>query len=333
MDLPGIDLDLDLPGLEELRRATDLVRTVMPPTPTYTWPLLNARADAEVWVKHENHSPVGAFKLRGATVYMDWLSREQPHLTGVIAATRGNHGQGVALAARRLGWTATIVVPHGNSREKNRAMQGLGAELIEHGDDFQQALEYATELAAQRGLHKVPSFDRLLVVGTGTYALEMFQSAPELDAVFVPVGLGSSICGVAAARAALGLNTKIVGVVAASSPSYALSFSAGKVVPHEAGTKIADGLACRLPVAEALEVILKNVDRFVEVSEDEIRSAMRAVYEDTHNVAEGAAAAAIAAVLKERDAVRGKRVGAVLTGGNVDREVFQEALNAEPATV
>ncbi len=324
---------MNLPGLEELRRATDLVRTVMPPTPTYTWPLLNARAGAEVWVKHENHSPVGAFKLRGATVYMDWLSREQPHLTGVIAATRGNHGQGVAVAARSRGLTATIVVPHGNSREKNRAMQALGAELIEHGEDFQEALEYATELAAQLGLHKVPSFDRLLVVGTGTYALEMFESAPELDTIFVPVGLGSSICGVIAARAALGLKTKIVGVVAVASPAYALSYAAGKVLPHAAGTKIADGLACRVPVAEALEVILKNVDHFVEVSEEEIAGAMRAIYEDTHNVAEGAAAASIAAVLKERNAVRGKRVGAVLTGGNVDREVFQEALNAEPAAV
>ena len=323
---------MDLPALEELRRATALVRTVMPPTPTYTWPLLNARAGAEVWIKHENHSPVGAFKLRGATVYMDSLAREQPHLTGVVAATRGNHGQGVALAARRLGWTAVVIVPHGNSREKNRAMQALGAELIEHGDDFQAANEYATELAATRGLHKVLSFDRKLVIGTGTYALEMFESAPELDTVFVPVGLGSSICGVAAARAALGLKTKIVGVVASASPSYALSFAAGKVIPHEAGTKIADGLACRLPVQEALEVILRNIDRIVEVSEDEIRAAMCAVYEDTHNVAEGAAAASIAAVLKERDAVRGKRVGAVLTGGNVDREVFQQALSGAPAT-
>lgn len=278
---------MDLPGLDELRRATELVRTVMPVTPTYTWPLLNARCGAELWVKHENHSPVGAFKLRGATVYMDWLAREHPELTGVVAATRGNHGQGVALAAKRRGWTATIVVPFGNSREKNRAMQAQGAELIEHGDDFQAANEYATELAAQRGLHKVMSFDRLLVVGTGTYALEMFEAAPELDTVFVPVGLGSSICGVIAARAALGLKTKIVGVVAEASPSYALSFAARKVVPHEAGTKIADGLACRLPVAEALEVILKHVDRLVEVSEDEILLAMRAVYEDTHNVAEG----------------------------------------------
>jgi threonine dehydratase len=319
---------MDLPGLDELHRATELVRTVMPATPTYTWPLLNAHCGAEVWVKHENHSPVGAFKLRGATVYMDWLAREHPELTGVVAATRGNHGQGVALAAKRRGWTATIVVPCGNSREKNRAMQALGAELIEHGDDFQAANEYATELAAERGLHKVLSFDRLLVVGTGTYALEMFEAAPELDTVFVPVGLGSSICGVIAARAALGLKTKIVGVVAEASPSYALSFAARKLVPHEAGTKIADGLACRIPVEQALEVILKHVDRFVEVSEDEIRSAMRAVYEDTHNVAEGAGAASIAAVLKERDCVEGKRVGAVLTGGNVDRELFLEALGA-----
>ena len=323
---------MDLPGLEEIRRATELVRTVMPSTPTYTWPLLNARAGAEVWVKHENHSPVGAFKLRGAMVYMDWLAREQPNLTGVVAATRGNHGQGVALAAKRRGWTSTIVVPHGNSREKNRAMQALGAELIEYGNDFQAANEYATELAAERALHKVLSFGRPLVVGTATYALELFESAPELDTIFVPVGLGSSICGVIAVRNALGLKTKVVGVVATASPSYSLSFAARKVIPHEAATRIADGLACRLPVEEALEVILQHVDHFVEVTDDEIRAAMRAVYEDTHNIAEGAGAAAVAAVLKERDRIAGKRVGAVVTGGNVDREVFLDALNGIPAS-
>jgi threonine dehydratase len=317
---------MDLPTLTELRRATEVVRTVMPPTPTYTWPLLNARAGAELWLKHENHSPVGAFKLRGATVYLDWLAREHPSLTGVVAATRGNHGQGVALAAKRRGWTATIVVPFGNSREKNRAMQALGAELIEHGEDFQAANEYATELAIERGFHKVTSFDRLLVLGTGTYALEMFESAPPLDAIYVPIGLGSSICGVAAAREALGLKTKIIGVVAKDSPSYALSFAAGKVVPHEARTKIADGLACRIPVEEALGVMLQHVERIVEVSEESIAQAMRAIYEDTHNVAEGAAAAAVAAVLAEPGQVRGKRVGAVITGGNVDREIFVGAL-------
>jgi threonine dehydratase len=317
---------MNLPTLTELRRATELVRTVMPPTPTYTWPLLNARSGAELWLKHENHSPVGAFKLRGATIYLDWLARENPSLTGVVAATRGNHGQGVALAAKRKGWTATVVVPFGNSREKNRAMKALGAELIEHGEDFQAANEYATELAAERGAHKIASFDRLLVLGTGTYALEMFESAPVLDTVYVPIGLGSSICGVAAAREALGLKTKIVGVVAKDSPAYALSFTAGKVVSHEARTKLADGLACRIPVEEALGVILQNVERIVEVSEESIANAMRAIYEDTHNVAEGAAAAAVAAVLSEPDRVRGKRVAAVITGGNVDREVFVEAL-------
>lgn len=319
---------MELPGLDELERATELVRTVMPPTPTFSWPLLNERAGVELWVKHENHSPVGAFKLRGATVYIDWLARTYPAMTGVVAATRGNHGQGVALAARQRGWTATIVVPHGNSREKNRAMRALGAELVEHGEDFQAANEYATELAKERGVHKVASFDRLLVVGTGTYALEMFSAAPELDAVYVPVGLGSSICGVAAARAALGLKTKIIGVVAKASPAYALSFASHKVITHEAGTKIADGLACRLPVEEALEVMWKHVDHIAEVSEEEIAAAMRAIYEDTHNVAEGAGAAGIAAVMQERDRIRGRRVGTVLTGGNVDREVFMGALGA-----
>jgi threonine dehydratase len=271
---------------------------------------------------------VGAFKLRGATVYMDWLAREHPELTGVIAATRGNHGQGVALAATRRGWTATIVVPFGNSREKNRAMQALGAELIEHGDDFQSANEYATELASERGLHKVSSFDRLLVLGTGTYALELFETAPQLDTVYVPVGMGSSICGIVAAREALGLKTSIVGVVASAAPSHALSFAAGKVISHAAETRIADGLACRTPVEESLAIMLQYVDRFVEVTDDEIRSAMRAIYEDTHNIAEGAGAAAVAAILQEPDRVAGKRVGAVLTGGNVDRELFLEALGA-----
>jgi len=223
---------MQLPTLDDLHRATEVVRTVMPPTPQYSWPLMNHRAGTEVWVKHENHSPVGAFKLRGATVYMDSLKHSGPSVKGVIAATRGNHGQGVAHAAARLGLTATIVVPHGNSREKNRAMQALGAELIEHGDDFQAALEHATALAETRGLHMIPSFHPLLVHGTGTYALEMFNTTPELDAVYIPIGLGSSICGVVSVRNALGLKTKIVGVVATDAPAYALSFRERKPVSH-----------------------------------------------------------------------------------------------------
>lgn len=318
---------MKIPTLEEIRRAAKLVRTVMQATPTYTWPLLNERAGAEVWLKHENHTPLGAFKLRTAAVYIDALKREHPEITSVIAATRGNYGQGVALAAKRAGWKATIVVPHGNSHEKNRAMQALGAELVEHGEDFQAANEYATELAEEMSAYKVQSFHRLLAVGAGTIGLEMFETAPELDTVYVPVGMGSSICGMIAAGEALGLKTKIVGVTAKAAPAAALSFAAGKVVPHAVGPTIADGVSCRLPVEEALEVMLRYAERFVEVDEDEIRAAMRAIYEDTHNVAEGGGAVAVAAVLKERDRAAGKRVGAILSGGNVDREVFASVLD------
>ncbi|HUY81106.1 MAG TPA: threonine dehydratase [Acidobacteriaceae bacterium] len=320
---------MQISDIAEIRRAAELVHRVMPVTPTYSWALLNVRAGAEVWLKHENHSPVGAFKLRTATVYMDWLKREHPEVKGVVAATRGNYGQGVAAAARAVGSAATIVVPFGNSREKNRAMRALGAELVEHGEDFQAANEYATELAEAQGLHKVPSFTSLLAAGTGTYALEMFEAAPELDVVYVPVGMGSSICGFVAAREALGLKTKIVGVTAKAAPATALSFAAGRVIPHAVAPTLADGLACRLPDEQALGVMLRYVERIVEVSEDEIAGAMRAIFEDTHNVAEGAGAAAVAAVLQERETLAGKRVGAVLSGGNVDREVFAKVLGAE----
>jgi len=318
---------MQTPTIAEIERATELVRTVMPPTPQYTWPLLNKRAGAEVWVKHENHSPVGAFKLRGAMLYMDWLKQNHPAVVGVIAATRGNHGQGVALAATRLGLTSIIVVPHGNSREKNQAMQSLGGELIEHGDDFQAALEYARELAESRGLHMIPSFHPLLVLGTATYAYELFSTAPALDAVYVPIGMGSSICGVVSVRNALGAKTKIIGVVAEAAPAYALSFREKQPVSHAANSRLADGLSCRVPVPEALDLILANVDHIVTVSEEEIAAAMRVYYQDTHNIAEGAAAAGLAGLLKEREALRDKRAGVVLTGGNVDREIFLSALS------
>jgi threonine dehydratase len=317
---------MQLPTLEEIHKATQIVRGVMPPTAQYTWPLLNARADTEVWVKHENHSPVGAFKLRGAAVYTDWLKRSEPSVKGVIAATRGNHGQGVALAAARAGLIATIVVPYGNSREKNRAMKALGAELIEHGDDFQAALEHSRVLAQTRSLHPFPSFHPLLVHGTATYALEFLTAVPQLDTAYVPIGLGSSICGVIAVRNALGLKTRIVGVVAEDAPAYAISFREKMPISATANSGLADGLSCRVPVPEALEVILANVHHIVEVSETEISAAMRAYYEDTHNVAEGAAGAGLAALLKEREALRGSRVGVVFTGGNVDRGVFLHSL-------
>ena len=323
---------MPLPSLSQIHQAQAVVYRYMPPTPQYTWPLINERLSAgerlatEAWIKHENQTPVGAFKLRGALVYMDWLKQTQPALKGVVAATRGNHGQGVGMAARLLGLQAVIVVPHGNSKEKNRAMLAQGVELVEHGHDFQESLEYAATLAVDRGLTIVESFHERLVMGTATYALELFQAAPPLDTIYVPIGLGSSICGVSAARNALGLATEIVGVVAAGSPSYALSFKEHRVVEAPARTAIADGLSCRTPNPQAMEIIWSNVARIVEVSDAEIAEAMRIYYQDTHNLAEGAGAAPLAAALKENGIPRGNRLGIVLSGGNVDREIYQSVL-------
>jgi threonine dehydratase len=315
-----------LPELTALRSASDVVHRAMPPTPQIRWPLVCARADADVWVKHENHSPVGAFKIRGGLVYFSELARRDPYATGVIAATRGNHGQSAAFNAARLGLRAVIVVPHGNSPEKNAAMRALGAELIEHGRDFQDAFEHAAALAERERLHLVPSFDEALVRGVASYAVELFEAVPALDAVYVPIGLGSGICGTIAARDALGLNTEIVGVVAASAPAYALSVAAGRPVSAETAPSLADGMACRVPHPEALAVIRAGVARIVAVEESEIRSAMRHLFTDTHNVAEGAGAAALAALLQERERMRGRRVAVIQTGGNVDASAFARVL-------
>jgi len=329
---------MQLPNLQQIEAAQKIVYAAMPPTPQYSWPLLNQRLGTEVWVKHENHSPVGAFKLRGALVYATWLKEKQPGLETLVAATRGNHGQGVGMAARLLGLRAVIVVPHSNSKEKNLAMQAQGVELIEHGADFQESLEYARELASKPGHGAkyafVESIHPYLVMGTATYALEFFRSAPPLETVYVPVGMGSSICGVSAARNALGLKTEIVGVVAAAAPAHAASFREHRVVEAPALTQIADGLACRLPDQGAMRVMWDNVARFVEVSEAEIAASMRFYFQDTHNVAEGAAAAALAAAVQEKHtppsaagSIAGRdRVGLILTGGNVDRDVYASVL-------
>jgi len=317
---------MTLPSLAQIRDAQTVVYRHMPPTPQYSWPLINERLGAEAWIKHENHTPAGAFKLRGALVYADWLKQTQPELAGVVAATRGNHGQGVGMAARLLGLRAIIVVPHGNSKGKNRAMLAQGVELVEYGHDFQESLEFARGLAQELGLAMVDSFHERLVMGTATYALELFEGAPTLDTAYVPIGLGSSICGVSAARNALELKTEIVGVVAAESPSYALSFRQRQIVEAPSRTAIADGLACRTPNAQAMEIIWQNVARIVEVTDAEIADAMRALYEDTHNLAEGAGAAALAGALNEKQHQVGKRIGIVLTGGNVDRETYVDVL-------
>ncbi|HJU14871.1 MAG TPA: threonine dehydratase [Stellaceae bacterium] len=313
-------------SLAALDAAAALVRRVVPETPQYCWPLLARRIGAELWVKHENHTPIGAFKIRGGLVYLDDLRRAHPDLGGVVAATRGNHGQSIALAAGRLGLAATIVVPYGNSREKNRAMAAQGARLVEAGHDFQAAYEYAAGLAEREGLSLVPSYHPLLVRGVASYALELFRALPDLDIAYVPIGLGSGICGMIAAREALGCRTEIVGVVAAEAPTYALSIAAGRPVGTNSAETIADGLACRLPDAAALAIIRRGAARIVTVAETEIRRAMRILFADTHNLAEGAGAAALAAALQERDHLSGKKVAVILSGGNIDRAVFAEVL-------
>ncbi|MFZ5781246.1 MAG: threonine dehydratase [Pseudomonadota bacterium] len=315
-------------SLQEVEEATRVVYAAMPPTPQYAWPLLARRTGCEVWVKHENHTPTGAFKVRGGLVYMDGLKRRRPALKGVISATRGNHGQSIALAAARAGVATTIVVPEGNSVEKNAAMRAFGAELIEAGHDFDAARDVAIGLARERGLDMVPSFHRDLVCGVATYALELFRAAPPLDTVYVPIGLGSGICGVIALRDALSPQTRVVGVVSTEAPAYALSVAAGKVVPTNSANTMADGMAVRGPDAEALSIVLKGADRIVQVTDDEIGAAMRAYYEDTHQLAEGAGAAALAALLQERDRMAGKRVALILSGGNIDRPLYLRVLAA-----
>jgi len=313
----------------QLTEAMRIVREAVPPTPQQRWPLLDRRVGAQVWVKHENHTAVGAFKLRGGLVYFDALRRREPTLNGVISATRGNHGQSVGYAALRHGLQATIVVPHGNSVEKNAAMRALGVELIEHGDDFQEAREHAGVLARRHGLHMVPSFHQDLVRGVATYWIEFFESfapgyAPE--AVFVPIGQGSGVCACAAARAHVGATTRIIGVVSAHATAYQQSFRARRVIEAPVTTLLADGMACRVPDEQALEIILREVDDVIAVTDAQVADAMRALFADTHNVAEGAGAAALAGVLTQRERWQGKRIGVALTGGNVDTAVFARVL-------
>ncbi len=317
-----------LPSLKEIESAAPAVDSVVPPTPAFEWPLLSARVGGPLWVKHENHTAIGAFKIRGALVYAARVLSREPGVRGLIAATRGNFGQAVAFAARLNGLSATVVVPHGNSVEKNLAMRALGAELIEHGDDFQAALVHSEELAARRHLHWVPSYHHDLVLGNAVSALAFLQQAPRLARVYVPIGMGTGICAMMAARDALGLPTKIIGVAADRAPAIALSFAARKLVTHPSSTRIADGMACSTPSTEALSHILKGVERIVKVSDDEIEAAQRAYFSDTHNVAEGAAGAGLAAVIKDHGASPVEPAGVVLTGGNIDAVEFSRVLSS-----
>jgi len=312
--------------LAELLSVLPIVRAAVPPTPQYAWPLLRSRVGAQVVVKHENHTPIGAFKVRGGLVYFDRLKRERPHVAGVITATRGNHGQSFAFAGAQANVPVAIVVPRGNSTEKNAAMRAFGAELIEHGRDFDEAKARAIELAQARGFEFGPSFHRDLVVGVATYAYELFSAYTDLDTVYVPIGLGSGICGLIGVRDALGLTTRIVGVVSECANAYRLSLEAGRVVPTNSALTFADGVAVRAPDAAALEIIRRGAERIVEVSDAEIAEAIRILFSDTHTLAEGAGAAALAALMRERGHPAGRRVGVIVTGHNIDRSWMQAVL-------
>jgi threonine dehydratase len=316
-------------SLDELKDAAAAIRPIVPPTPAYTWPLLAKRVGATVVVKHENHTPVGAFKVRGGLVYVDALCRAERNLKGLVTATRGNHGQSIALAAARNKIPVAIVVPEGNSREKNAAMEALGAELITAGKDFDESRVTAAQIQKDRGYHYVPSFHRDLVKGVATYAYELFSSFADLDVVYVPIGMGSGICGVITVRDLLGLKTEVVGVVAENAPAYALSFNAGHLTPTNSAKTFADGMACRDPQADAFAIIKQGAARIVTVSEDEIADAMRIYYATTHNIAEGAGAAPLAALIKERARYAGKRAGLILSGGNIDMSLFAQVLRGE----
>ena len=312
--------------LDELDRAAALVYKVMAPTPQYAWPKLRKRTGCNVWVKHENHTPTGAFKVRGGVVYMDRLLRSKPKTAGVVSATRGNHGQSISFSAARAGLPATIYVPHGNSPDQNESMAAFGAKLVEFGKDFDEAKHEAFRVAEAQGLHFVRSFHWDLVAGVASYALELFRAVENLEAVYVGVGMGSGICGLITARDLLGLKTEIIGVGAVNAPATALSFEAGKPVTTPTARTFADGIATREPVEDAIELIHKGAARFVKVSEDEIAEAMRVYYDDAHQVAEGAGAAPLAALLQERGRMANKNVGVILSGGNIERARFSQVL-------
>ncbi len=308
--------------LDEIEDAHRIVKSAMPETPQYHWPALSERLGTEVWVKHENHTPTGSFKLRGAITFMDWLRREHPESPGIITATRGNHGQGQARAATAAGLRAVVYVPRGNSVEKNAAMRAFGAELVEFGDDFDAAKDEVLRVAKAEGLTFVPPFHRELVRGVATYAYELLNAVPDLHTLYVPIGCGSGICGCIAARDALGRDTRIVGVVSKGAETAKLSVEAGRPVETPTARTFADGMAVRVPVPEALAIYSKGAERIVSVSDDAVAEAIRTYYRDTHNLAEGAGAAPLAALMQEQDATSGQKVAVILCGGNIDRDWF-----------
>jgi len=320
-------------SLNDLKNAADTIYRHMPATPQYSWPLLNQVAGTEVWIKHENHTPTGAFKIRGGITFINWLTQTHPDISGIVTATRGNHGQSQARAATAMGLSSNIVVPKGNSKEKNAAMESFGAKVIINGEDFDAAREKASRVASEENFYLVPSFHKHLVLGVSTYALELFSRVSDLDTVYVPIGCGSGICGLITARDLLGLSTKIVGVVSTEAQAAKLSFNSGRIQHTESANTFADGMAVRVIVPEAYEIYAKGADRIISVTDDEVATAIRLYYSCTHNVAEGAGAASLAAMIQEKEKCKGKKVAVVLCGGNIDTDLFLTVLSGKTPQV
>ncbi len=320
-------------SLKDMEQAAARVYQYMAATPQYSWPLLNEAVGTEVWVKHENHTPAGAFKVRGGITFIDWLQNTYPDIAGIVTATRGNHGQSQARAATTAGLSAKILVPEGNSPEKNAAMAAFGGEVITAGKDFDAAREQVAAIANTENRYAVPPFHPHLVLGVSTYALELFSSVDDLDTVYVPIGCGSGICGLITARDVLGLSTKIVGVVSTKAQAAKLSFESGRIQATESANTFADGMAVRVVVLEAYDIYSQGTDRIVAVSDDEIAEAIRLYYSATHNVAEGAGAAPLAALMQEKVLQKGKKVAVILCGGNIDRDVFTKVLQGKTPQV
>ncbi len=318
---------------ETIEAASKIVYQSMAPTPQYQWPLLKTALGSEVWVKHENHTPTGAFKVRGGLTFIHWLKQNHPDVTGIITATRGNHGQSQAFAARKHGLRTVILVPEGNSSEKNAAMEGFGGEVIIHGKDFDEARLRSEELAQQEGLFLVPSFHEQLVHGVSTYAYEFFNAVPDLDTVYVPIGCGSGICGTIMARNALGLKTKIIGVVSENAATAKLSFVAGKLIETPSAITFADGMAVRVPVQSSFDIYANNVEDIITVSDEEVADAIRLYYRATHNIAEGAGAAPLAALTQQKHKMTGKKAGVILCGQNIDTDWFVTVMSGKTPTV
>ena len=312
----------------DLDEATRIVREHVPVTPAYRWPLLEELTGTPTWVKHENATPTGAFKVRGGLVFVDRLHRSGRTVPGLIAATRGNHGQSVAYAGRAHDLPVTIVVPEGNSPDKNASMVGFGAELVVRGRDFQEAFEHAMALADSRGLVPVPAFHRDLVAGVATGALELQTQAGHLDSVYLPVGQGSGICAHMAVRDLLGVDTEVVGVVADRAPAHALSFASGRPVTTQHADTFVDGVATRTPVPEAVAAMVAGAARFIRVSEEQAEQAMRLLWRTTHQMPEPSGALALAGLLADPARAAGATAAVVMTGGNCDTELVRRVVAA-----